>query len=163
MSDVRQFVQALEAADGQPIVATCRDEAVTAVRRVVGDRLTIIDRDTVLDSVGAGLAVTDEPWQAEVGVTSAFAGVEETGTLVLAADADRPRATSLVPPVHVALLPADRLVATYAEAVTKVAELRPVPSGVSFITGPSSSGDIELTMVRGVHGPGEVHVVLYPA
>lgn len=160
--DVERLAKALEAAGAQPVVTDSREEAVADVRGHVGDRPVVIDSDPVLDGVGTGLVFAEDPWEAEVGVTSAVAGVEETGTLVLVADADRSRGTSLLPPVHIALLPSDRLVTTYAEAVSRVAELRPVPSGVQFITGPSSSGDIEMTIVKGVHGPGEVRVVLYP-
>jgi L-lactate utilization protein LutC len=84
-------------------------------------------------------------------------------TLVLDVGAGRPRRTSLVPPVHVALVSQARLVATYADAIGRVVELDPVPSSVHLITGPSRSADIEMQLVRGVHGPGAVHVVLFPA
>lgn len=157
-----RFAAALDAVGGRTEVAGSRVEAVEAVRRIVADRAVVADADSLLHGATDGLVVAAEPWQAAVGITSAFVAVEETGTLVLVADADRPRSTSLVPPVHVALVPIERLVPTYADAVQRVAKLRPVPSGVQFITGPSSSGDIELTLVRGVHGPGEVHVVFYP-
>lgn len=159
--DPERFVAALEAVGGHAVVMGTRQDAIGEVQRLCGDRPVAVDEHPDLAGVADGLHVVHDPWQAEVGVTGAVAAVEETGTLALVFDASRPRGTSLVPPVHVALVPAGRLVATYADAVDVLASVRPVPSGMNFITGPSSSADIELTQVRGVHGPGEVHVVLY--
>lgn len=156
-----RFAAAIESVGGRATLVGSREEAVAEVRRLVGDRPACVDRHPDLDGVAEGLKVVDDPWAAEVGVTGAVAAVEETGTLALVADRDRPRGTSLVPPVHVALVPVERLVPTYADAVARIAAIRPTPSGVSFITGSSSTGDIEMTLVRGVHGPREVHVVLY--
>ncbi|MDP8978466.1 MAG: LUD domain-containing protein, partial [Actinomycetota bacterium] len=104
----------------------------------------------------------DDPWNADVGVTGVAAAIADSGTLVLTAGAGTPRGTSLVPPVHVAVVPFGRLVADLGRALELVAALRPPPSGVQLITGPSRSGDIEMQLVRGVHGPREVHVLLHP-
>lgn len=157
-----EFAAALEKVGGRAVAAESYAEALAEVCRVAGDRPAAVDGDPELADVRDALAVVGDPWQAEVGVTGALVAAAETGTLVLGAAPERPRSTSLVPRVHVALVPEDRLVPTYADAVARVAQLRPVPSGLQFITGPSSSGDIELVMVRGVHGPAEVHVVFHP-
>lgn len=159
---VARFAAALESLGGATTVAPSRAAAIIEVGRIVGERSVVIDRDPDLDGVADGLDVVDDLWSAEVGITGAVAAVAETGTLALVFDADRPRSTSLVPPAHVALVPLGRLVETYAEAVELLARQRPIPSGMQFVTGPSSSGDIELTIVRGVHGPGELHVLFYP-
>ncbi|MQA83116.1 MAG: hypothetical protein GEV03_00440 [Streptosporangiales bacterium] len=160
-SDPRRYIAALEQVGGRAVALPSRAEAVEEVRRLCGTRPVVVDKHPDLDGVADGLHVVEDPWGAEVGVTGAVAAAEETGTLALAFDADRPRSTSLVPPVHVALVPQARLVPTYADAVEALAALRPVPSAMNLVTGPSSSGDIELTTVRAVHGPGEIHVVLY--
>lgn len=160
-SDPQRFVAALQDVGGHAVALPTRAAAVDEVRRLCGSRPVVLDKDPDLDGVADGLHVVGDPWQAEVGVTGAVAAAAETGTLALAFDADRPRSTSLVPPVHVALVPLVRLVPTYADAVDALAAVRPVPSGMNLVTGPSSSGDIELTKVRAVHGPGEIHVVLY--
>src|SRR5690606_30092758 len=68
--------------------------------------------------------------------------------------------TGLVPPMHVAVLPVDRLRETYAEVLQELLAVRPSPSGMRLETGPSSSGDIEQIHVRGMHGPLELVVVL---
>lgn len=160
---VERFARALGDVGGRAMATASRPDAVEEVRRVAGQRPVIVDGQPDLEGVADGLAVVEDPWQAEVGVTSAFLAVAETGTIAVGASPQAPRSTSLLPPVHVALLPEGRLVPTYADAMERLAGMRPLPSGVAFITGPSSSGDIELTMVRGVHGPAEVHVVFFPA
>ena len=70
------------------------------------------------------------------------------------------RSVTLLPPVHVAVVPVDRVLETVPDAIAKYAESGRVPANLTFHTGPSKSGDIEMTLAVGVHGPGEVHVVL---
>jgi len=92
------------------------------------------------------------------GITTADAAIALTGTLLLPCDARRPRSTSLLPPLHLAVLPADRIVATLGHLFQELS--RPLPSALTFITGPSRTADIELTPVMGAHGPTEVIVYL---
>lgn len=94
----------------------------------------------------------------EVGVTMAQWGIAAAGTLVLQGGEERHRLLSLLPPVHIALLPASRLLATLGEALKLLP--RPLPAAVTFVTGPSRTADIELQLVIGVHGPRQLHVVL---
>ena len=98
---------------------------------------------------------------AAVGVTSARWAIAETGSVVLFAGPDGARTASLLPPVFVCMLPADRLVATTAEAFHLIAGAGTDASSVIVITGPSKSADIGNELAQGVHGPGEVHVILY--
>lgn len=159
---VEEFARALEGVGGRAVRAASWVEAVDEVRRIAGERPAVVDGWPELKEVEAGLAAVDDPWKAEVGITSGLVAAAETGTIVIASGPETPRSTSLVPPMHVALVSESHLVSTYAEAVERVAAMRPIPSAVTFITGPSSSGDIELTLVRGVHGPAELHVVFFP-
>ncbi|MGH9060195.1 MAG: LutC/YkgG family protein, partial [Acidimicrobiales bacterium] len=108
------------------------------------------------------LATVTDPWEAAIGVTGVEVAVADTGTLALTSSPGRPRSTSVVPPVHVAMIPFSRLVATYTDALEHLDGLRPLPSNVNLVTGISRSSDIEMRPVLGVHGPGELHVVLYP-
>lgn len=94
----------------------------------------------------------------DAGITTADAAIALSGTLLLACDARRPRSTSLLPPLHVAILPADRVVPTIGDLFQDLR--RPLPSALTFITGPSRTADIELTPVKGAHGPTEVIVYL---
>jgi L-lactate dehydrogenase complex protein LldG len=94
-------------------------------------------------------------------VSEALYGVADTGSVVLASSPEEPRARSLLPFVHVSLLREDRILPGLPELFEAVGSA--LPSALAIVTGPSRSADIEQTLVVGVHGPGEVHVVLLPA
>ncbi len=102
---------------------------------------------------------------AELGLTGADLAVAETGTLVLLSGAGRPRSTSLLPPYHVAIFDRTALVESLAQVGVFLeawhGDGEPPWRGamINFITGPSRTADIELTLTRGVHGPREVHAV----
>jgi L-lactate dehydrogenase complex protein LldG len=98
-----------------------------------------------------------------LGLTGADAGLAETGSVVLAAGPGRPRMASLLVPVHVAVLRVDRLVDSISGLLATRGDLVAAGSNLVAITGPSRTADIEHTLSRGVHGPGEVHVILLDA
>jgi L-lactate utilization protein LutC len=99
-----------------------------------------------------------ELFAADLGLCTAQWAIAATGTLVLDAAVETHRLASLLPPVHVALLPASRLLAELGEVLHLLGD--PVSAAVTFITGPSRTADIELQLVVGVHGPRELHVIL---
>ena len=102
-----------------------------------------------------------EPPAIEGAETSdALYGLADTGSVVLAASRDEPRARSLLPDVHVSQLREDRILPGLAELFTALGG--ELPSALAIVTGPSRSADIEQRLTIGVHGPGEVHVVLLP-
>ncbi|HSB61184.1 MAG TPA: LUD domain-containing protein, partial [Vicinamibacteria bacterium] len=86
----------------------------------------------------------------------------ETGTLVLESDRERHRLASLVPTAHVALLEAGRIRRTLGEVLRALGEQGRdgLSRTVTFVTGPSRTSDIELTLAIGVHGPAELQVVI---
>jgi L-lactate dehydrogenase complex protein LldG len=94
----------------------------------------------------------------DAGVSEAIYGLADTGSVVLAASPEEPRARSLLPFVHVSLLREERILPGLPELFEAVGG--DLPSALAIVTGPSRSADIEQTLVVGVHGPGEVHVVL---
>jgi L-lactate dehydrogenase complex protein LldG len=94
----------------------------------------------------------------DAGVSEAVYGLADTGSVVLAASPEEPRARSLLPFVHVSLMREDRILPGLAELFEAIGGA--LPSALAVVTGPSRSADIEQTLVVGVHGPGEVHVVL---
>ena len=102
---------------------------------------------------------------ADLGVTGADLAVAETGTLVLVSAAGRPRTTSLLPPCHVAVFDRTALVESLEQLGLALEAWHdgaaPPERGavISFITGPSRTADIELTLTRGVHGPKEIHAI----
>jgi L-lactate dehydrogenase complex protein LldG len=94
----------------------------------------------------------------EVGVSRAAYGLAETGSVVLAAGPDEPRARSLLPPVHITVLDADRILPGLSALFRELGG--ELPSSLAIVTGPSRTADIEQKLVIGVHGPGEVHIVI---
>ncbi len=92
------------------------------------------------------------------GVSRALHGLADTGSVVLAASPEEPRARSLLPEAHVSLLAEDRILPGLEELLAALGG--DLPSALAIVTGPSRSADIEQRLVVGVHGPGEVHVVL---
>ena len=101
----------------------------------------------------------EDQLEAGVGLTEAQLAIAETGTLVLRSDNEEHRLASLLPRVHIAVLNVRDLVPELGEALAKL-QTDGIPPVITFITGPSRTGDIELTLVVGVHGPEILHVVL---
>lgn len=96
----------------------------------------------------------------DVGVTGADAALAESGSLVLVHGEGRPRTASLVPDVHVALLDMSLLAYGLAHWAHDNPGLAADTASLVMVTGPSRTGDIELTLNLGVHGPRHVHIVM---
>ncbi|MEA3215703.1 MAG: L-lactate dehydrogenase complex protein LldG [Acidimicrobiia bacterium] len=115
------------------------------------------------------LGVEIRPWGspadaagADLGVTGAVFGLAATGSVAVSSSAAGGRSVSLLPPVHLALVPASRVVASASEVWRRLPECLPdgLPSQLVFISGPSRSADIEFTLTVGVHGPKRVWLAL---
>mgnify|MGYP001025472204 CR=1 FL=1 len=91
-------------------------------------------------------------------VTSAAGAVADTGALILRPDSREPRLMSLVPPVHIAVLPAQNIYPTLEEAMQTGRWASDMPTNLLLVSGPSKTADIELTLAFGVHGPKELIV-----
>lgn len=154
------------------------------IRNVIrwsSDLLTRLEVDAALEQNGIRVDVPSEPTttvgptdrqamrqhvaQADLGISGITYAIAETGTLALAAHAGQMRGVSLLPPVHIAVAEADQIVATMADCLADIQAAgddlqHNLTSCISFITGPSRTGDIELNLTVGVHGPGELHLVI---
>ena len=97
-------------------------------------------------------------FESDLGITGAQWAIAETGTLVLESESERHRLTSLVPPIHVCILEAKQIRQTLGEILGILQ--KDLSRTITFITGASRTSDIELTLAIGVHGPGELHVIL---
>jgi len=103
---------------------------------------------------------------ADIGITSCTWALAETGSLVMAHDTDNERVASLVPPVYLAIVSREQIVADLFDVYDRLGERFAErkdgrwPSNVTLITGPSKTGDIESKLVVGVHGPGKWHVIV---
>jgi L-lactate dehydrogenase complex protein LldG len=109
--------------------------------------------------VESGTARPDD----KTSVTPAFAGIAETGTLMLLSGPTSPTTLNLLPENHIVVLGADAVVGPYEDAWDRLRAARPggaMPRTVHFITGPSRSADIEQQLQMGAHGPRRLHIIL---
>jgi L-lactate dehydrogenase complex protein LldG len=169
---IQAFTIALEALAGKVFLARNRREACEYVTATVARHTAIASNSTYLVDVGiCGIAevqsgITDREEMralcasADFGITSADYALANTGTLVMIASASEQRLVSLLPPVHIAVVPCSRLLTSLDELLLAVPKPADQSSSMVLITGPSRTADIEQILVRGVHGPGNVHVVL---
>ena len=95
----------------------------------------------------------------EVGLTAAFAGIAETGTLMMRSGPEHPTTLNFLPDSHVVVLRKSQIVGSYEDAWDRI-RAGEMPRTVNFITGPSRTGDIEKTIFMGAHGPRRLHIVL---
>jgi len=109
-----------------------------------------------------GAASRDEQARAEVGVTGCDRAIAETGSLALITGPGRSRAVSLLPPFHLAVVSRLNVCYTMAEFFDDCRPQLATASSCTFITGPSRTADIELTLTLGIHGPGRVAIVIGP-
>jgi L-lactate dehydrogenase complex protein LldG len=146
------------------------DEVPAAVAKYLADNNLpaelVMAPDSSLDAYpwGEGL-LTIRRGKAEdadaVSVTGAFAGIAETGTLMLVSGPATPTTLNFLPDTHIVVLRAEQIVGPYEEAWDRLrAQDRALPRTVNFITGPSRTGDIEQRIQLGAHGPRRLHIVL---
>ena len=176
---VALFKQNLEAVDGHCIVAQGEADIAEALTQIISalqktklraQRIAISDApelerlmhmtDLEIEELGIAPNASDI-FSFDVGVTTAQAAIAETGTLVLDSARERHRLVSLVPPVHIAIVDSATIYATLGETLTMLQNGKELSPAVTFITGPSRTGDIELILTIGVHGPQELYVIIY--
>lgn len=115
----------------------------------------VLETEAMLLDPGDG---DEAVFSADVGITGVAAAVAETGSLVCASGPRQWRGLSLIPPVHVAIVRADQIVPDLLDVLaTQDPDL---PAALTLISGPSKTADIEGILITGVHGPGDVHVVV---
>jgi len=101
---------------------------------------------------------TEEIEKADGVVTASFCGIADSGTIVLHhSETEGRRVISLLPDWHLCILRASDVVETLPEYFARCA--RP-PALATYISGPSATADIEMTRIKGVHGPRHLHVVV---
>ncbi len=111
------------------------------------------------------LTVTEGPSAGHdlVGLSHAFAGVAETGTVVLVSGPDNPTTLNFLPEHHLVVVKASEIAGDYETVWTRIRETYGpgvMPRSVNWITGPSRSGDIEQTILLGAHGPRSLHLLV---
>lgn len=178
-SPVGIFCERLESVGGHCVTVSGDSEAVCALIDVIaqlqtssmfGRRIALSDAPLLFQLMdraelsGYELAVTPgsaDMFGYDIGISTAQAAIAETGTLVLESDSERHRLVSLLPPVHIAVVNAADICPTLGAALNRVRNDRiEMSRAITFITGPSRTADIELTLAIGVHGPKELYVII---
>jgi L-lactate dehydrogenase complex protein LldG len=96
-----------------------------------------------------------------VGLATAFAGIAETGTLMLLSGPDNPTTIAFLPETSIVVLRSGRVLRAYEDGLRLLRQEKgDLPRSINFITGPSRSGDIEQTIQLGAHGPKRLLVLL---
>ncbi len=171
------FTQALTAASGEVIRATTWEEAAERLGALLGQlgaRRVVANTEPPLDGLDLPARWPQIAWHivgqtegdlrafcasADVGLSGAQAALAATGTVAVHSGPGHSRLATLLPPVHVALVPTGALAPDlFTWAAARQGRL---PSALTLISGPSKTADIEQTLAIGVHGPRRFIVVLY--
>ena len=172
-----RFAETLAKVKGQVLRARTMDDALNQVGELfteLNPQSVVYNDESPLNEVAwaecfpeiqfrSPLQIPDrQAWReicaaADVGITSADAFLVETGSLVVSSGPGKSRLVSLLPPVHIAIVPVERLatdIFTWKETHSHF------PANTVLVSGPSKTADIEQTMSVGVHGPKKLIVVL---
>jgi L-lactate dehydrogenase complex protein LldG len=167
--DVSRFLNKLESVAGTLNRVTDEAEGVTAIHAYLQQH------NLPLQLVSAKSAVLDKlDWPAEFAVeqrtatgndttvlTEAFAGVAETGSLVLLSGTDSPTSLNFLPDNYICLLQRVHIVRHIEDVWDRIRQQADrMPRAVNFITGPSRTADVEQTIQLGAHGPRRLHLIL---
>jgi L-lactate dehydrogenase complex protein LldG len=177
-----QFAAVLTASHGEVLRAPSLDGALDALEGLLatldGSKAVVNSQPAPLDGIAWDVRFPDWEWHvvglsdgdlrafcagAAIGISSAVAALAETGTLVLHSGAGRSRLATLLPPLHVALVPTGRLTTDIFSwrAARDGAAIADVPANITLVSGPSKTADIEQTLAVGMHGPRRLVVILY--
>ncbi|MCC6343842.1 MAG: lactate utilization protein [Bryobacterales bacterium] len=168
---VTLFAERLEALGGKVYRAAALAQVRDITAGILEGSAAVCSMDPLLEKAGIpglpGVAsgFRDEPSlraacaAAPFGITGADYGLAETGTIVTRSVSEA-RLISLLPPAHIAVLPVSRMLTGLDEFYSELPMPADAASSTVFITGPSRSADIEMILVRGVHGPRVIHVIV---
>ena len=169
---LEQFIDAAESL-GCYVYQVDRNEALEQIMDLLGGDKSVLSWDEphlpfadlhgMLDTLGVGVSQHDDG-DVRVGITGVNAALAATGSLVLESGGGRYRSASLLPDLHIALMKADQIVPDLESWGAAQAQ-RGYPafkeaSNTVIVTGPSKTADIGHQLVKGAHGPREVHVMI---
>ncbi len=169
---IASFCTRIEALAGKTHAARSVEDALEYVAAIIAGRTAVASNAPILRECGitalpgVQTGVTDREElrtlcaTAGVGITGADYALADTGTIVLLSSQQEARMISLLPPVYIAIVKREFLLTGLDELLTVLRNPAEQTSSMVLITGPSRTADIEQILVRGVHGPGEIHAVV---
>jgi L-lactate utilization protein LutC len=185
---VGRLAEELEKVGARAIRVPSCELAAAAVRTIVARfaiRVAVCNAARILDELGivetlrdcsVEVATTDELarlddsprrdrlFAAELGIAAPDWAIAETGTLVYASGPAQTRSATLLPPIHLAVVDLACVLPDLMDLPARLADRSVggvLPRNAALVTGPSKTGDIELKLTTGVHGPGEVHALIW--
>jgi L-lactate dehydrogenase complex protein LldG len=156
---VAKFSEAFTALNGKIVLAANPVEARTKLETLLAGKRVVASRASILGGLGEEYS-REACAAADIGLTSADFALADTGTLVFLSESHESRLISLLPPCHIAVIERDKILTGLDELLSRVPHPCVQSSAMVLITGPSRTADIEMRLVRGVHGPGEIIVVI---
>ncbi|HEY9078605.1 LutC/YkgG family protein [Magnetovibrio sp.] len=159
-ADVRRLARLDDVPD---VVKGILNEAkIGAVKIAPDDRLQAMDWSGIEVAFGRGVGSD------HAGLSFAYGGVSETGTLVMTSSAQSPTTLNFLPDVHIVVVREETIAANYEEVWNLLRQdAKPdtprLPRTVNWITGPSRTADIEQTLLLGAHGPRKLIILLIDA
>ncbi len=167
-----QFSAALERLSGKAHVPGSAEAARALVEELITGYSAVASNSPVLREYGltslpgvfTGYTDVGELREAcagaDIGITGADFALADTGSLVILSAPGEARLISLLPPVHIAVVPKERLLTGLDELFAVLPDPAERSSSMVIITGPSRTADIEQILVKGVHGPRMLHAIL---
>jgi len=154
VSEAIQYVKKLAAAGGWKKIGRHRGELTDSVAQELGLAEVQTDRGYAVDDLES----------CDAALTECEALVAQTGSVLVSAPSAGGRALSVLPPHHVVLARRNQMTPDLTAALRRVQEKfkDKFPSFLSFISGPSRTGDIERILVLGAHGPKKLAILLLP-
>ena len=149
-----------------PAIHVPKEDVTKLFSKITGQELPPDDIEALVAT--ARKLLRDKYFRADIGMSGANVVAADTGTLFIIENEGNIRLATGAPPVHIALVGMEKLVPTLNDAY-KVAEVTwryanyTIPQYISLVSGPSKTGDIERTIIYGVHGPREFHVIFMDA
>lgn len=169
---IRRFCEAVEKLAGRAQPVASGADAGAYVSALLGSGTAVASNAPILSACGitalpgvrTGLNA-EQPLRtlcaaADLGITGADYALADTGSLVMLSSIEQARMISLLPPVHLAVISRDRILTNLDELFRVVPRPDQLTSSMVLITGPSRTADIEQILIRRVHGPGDLHVLI---
>ncbi|MEQ1761521.1 MAG: lactate utilization protein [Pyrinomonadaceae bacterium] len=162
-----QFATELSAVGGEVYRSSNEEQAIDLITGTLGEigakRVAISDMSLRESKAFEGIDLIQDPSREELfavdaGISTAQLAIAETGTLVLRSSMETHRLVSLVPPVHICVLNTANIKLSMSDVLEELSSK--IDPTITFITGPSRTSDIELTLAIGVHGPKRLIVIL---
>jgi L-lactate dehydrogenase complex protein LldG len=156
IEDLRRILSEISKTEVIKSVIASNDDTVKSLGVLewgASNGIEVVSTETLLDRE----ALKEKAFSVDAGLTGAAFAVAESGTIGIAVNRDMPRLASIAPPIHIAIIPLNRLYPTYEMAIENI---KTMPSQLVLITGPSSTADIQATPFKGMHGPEKLFVIL---